>query len=129
MMDLAQRKAKLEKQKALLEKQLKNIENSAAYRKELELEKALDKFVKVHRTNKKVLVNLLLKRDDSARKLRSKSASSPKKRRKPRKLKIYKNPNTGDVVETRGGNHKILKAWKSDYALRDIAEWLIETKP
>jgi len=128
-MDLAQRKAKLEKQKALLEKQLKNIENSAAYRKELELEKALDKFVKVHRTNKKVLVNLLLKRDDSARKLRSKSASSPKKRRKPRKLKIYKNPNTGDVVETRGGNHKILKAWKSDYALRDIAEWLIETKP
>ncbi|MBU25779.1 MAG: hypothetical protein CMD99_07090 [Gammaproteobacteria bacterium] len=128
-MDLAQRKAKLEKQKALLEKQLKNIENSAAYRKELELEKALDKFVKVHRTNKKVLVNLLLKRDDSARKLRSKSASSPKKRRKPRKLKIYKNPNTGDVVETRGGNHKILKAWKSDYALKDIAEWLIETKP
>lgn len=26
--------------------------------------------------------------------------------RKPRQVKIYKNPHTGEVVETKGGNYK-----------------------
>ncbi|WP_425283473.1 hypothetical protein [Halomonas daqiaonensis] len=30
--------------------------------------------------------------------------------RAKRKLKIYKHPNTGEVVETRGGNQKTLKS-------------------
>ncbi|WP_425439001.1 hypothetical protein [Pseudomonas jinjuensis] len=24
---------------------------------------------------------------------------------------MYKNPHTGDVVKTKGGNHKVFKAW------------------
>lgn len=29
--------------------------------------------------------------------------------RKPRQVKVYKKPHTGEVVETKGGNHKTLK--------------------
>ena len=32
--------------------------------------------------------------------------------RAKRKLKAYKNPNTEEVVETRGGNQKTLRVWK-----------------
>jgi len=34
--------------------------------------------------------------------------------RKPRQVKVYKNPHTGKVVETKGGNHKTLKEWKAE---------------
>ncbi|MBR9881255.1 MAG: DNA binding protein [Gammaproteobacteria bacterium] len=47
--------------------------------------------------------------------------------RAKRKLKIYKNPNTGEVVETRGGNQKTLKAWKEEYGAETVEEWLTKT--
>ena len=43
-------------------------------------------------------------------------------------LKVYKNPETGERVETRGGNHRILKAWKLKYETANIEDWVIETK-
>lgn len=48
--------------------------------------------------------------------------------RAKRKLKVYKNPNTGEVVETRGGNHKILKAWKKEHGSETVEEWLVRTE-
>ncbi|MFC2990624.1 hypothetical protein [Halomonas tibetensis] len=45
----------------------------------------------------------------------AKAAGTTATGRAKRKLKIYKNPNTGEVVETRGGNQKTLKAWKNEY--------------
>ncbi|KPY02096.1 hypothetical protein ALO61_05192 [Pseudomonas savastanoi pv. nerii] len=30
-------------------------------------------------------------------------------------MKLYKNPHSGEVVETTGGNHKVLKEWKAEY--------------
>ncbi|AZE47229.1 transcriptional regulator MvaT, P16 subunit, putative [Pseudomonas chlororaphis] len=35
--------------------------------------------------------------------------------RKPSHMKVYKNPETGEVVQTKGGNHKTLKEWKAQY--------------
>ncbi|MBG6993474.1 H-NS histone family protein [Pseudomonas aeruginosa] len=39
-------------------------------------------------------------------------------------LKVYKNPNNGEVVETKGGNHKVLKAWKEQYGSETVESWL-----
>ena len=39
-------------------------------------------------------------------------------------LKRYKNPDTGEVVETKGGNHKVLKAWKEQYGSAKVESWL-----
>lgn len=32
--------------------------------------------------------------------------------------------NSGEVVETKGGNHKILTAWKEQYGAAQVEGWL-----
>lgn len=44
--------------------------------------------------------------------------------RRKRRLKVYKNPATGEVIETRGGNHKKLKAWKNEFGAETVESWL-----
>ncbi len=43
---------------------------------------------------------------------------------KPRVLKVYKNPNTGEVIETEGGNHRGLKEWKAEHGADVVEGWL-----
>jgi hypothetical protein len=45
---------------------------------------------------------------------------------KARSVKVYKNPHSGEVVETKGGNHKVLKEWKAEYASEQVESWLSE---
>jgi hypothetical protein len=42
----------------------------------------------------------------------------------PRMFKVYKNPKTGEVVETKGGNHNQLKEWKAEYGSDTVEFWL-----
>ena len=44
--------------------------------------------------------------------------------RRPRQVKRYKNPKTGEVIETKGGNHKVLKAWKEEFGADVVESWL-----
>ncbi|MBD8617010.1 DNA binding protein [Pseudomonas putida] len=44
--------------------------------------------------------------------------------RKARALKVYKNPHNGEVVETKGGNHKTLKEWKAEHGSDTVESWL-----
>ncbi|MDI9776655.1 DNA binding protein [Pseudomonas putida] len=52
-------------------------------------------------------------------------AGATKAARSPREypVKIYKNPHTGDVIETRGGNHTVLKKWKTTYGSAVVEGW------
>lgn len=123
-MKVTTKKVAIEKQLAKLERELKSIENSAAFKKENAIKRALASLMKKHSCSKNDLITLL-QGDESAPVKRGKK---PAATRKPRKLKIFKNPKTGETVETRGGNHKVLKAWKAKYKLENIDAWLIETK-
>ncbi|WDU65019.1 DNA binding protein [Pseudomonas poae] len=49
--------------------------------------------------------------------------NSPAKKRKPRPLKSYLNPHTGEVIETRGANHKVLKQWKALHGAAIVEKW------
>jgi hypothetical protein len=49
--------------------------------------------------------------------------SSEVKTRKARSVKQYKNPNTGELIETKGGNHKGLKEWKTQYGNDVVESW------
>ncbi|MNT36362.1 hypothetical protein D3C72_1724400 [compost metagenome] len=51
-------------------------------------------------------------------------SSSTGVQRKPREVKRYKNPHSGEVVETKGGNHKILKQWKQEHGSDTVEGWL-----
>ncbi len=52
------------------------------------------------------------------------AVARPASTKAPRKLKVYKNPNTGEVVETKGGNRKVLKAWKTEFGAEVVEDWL-----
>ena len=43
--------------------------------------------------------------------------------RKARSVKQYKNPNNGEVIETKGGNHKTLKEWKATWGSDVVESW------
>ena len=124
-MKVTTKKAAIEKQMAQLEKELKSIENSAAFKKENAIKRALTNLMKKHGCSKNDLIALL--QEDGSEPVRrgTKAAATT---RKPRKLKIFKNPKTGETVETRGGNHKVLKAWKAKYKMENIDDWLVTTK-
>ena len=124
-MRITTKKAAIEKQMAQLEKELKSIENSAAFKKENTVKGALTNLMKKHGYSKNDLI-ALLQGDGSAPVKNGKNPTA--KTRKPRKLKVFKNPETGETVETRGGNHKVLKMWKAQYQLESIDKWLVETK-
>ncbi|EHA15236.1 MULTISPECIES: histone-like nucleoid-structuring protein, MvaT/MvaU family [Halomonadaceae] len=49
-------------------------------------------------------------------------------RRKKRKIKVYRNPYDWEIVETRGGNHKTLRAWKDQHGAEVVDSWLVEEK-
>ncbi|MBI6883042.1 histone-like nucleoid-structuring protein, MvaT/MvaU family [Pseudomonas putida] len=44
--------------------------------------------------------------------------------RRARVVKVYENPHNGELVETKGGNHKTLKAWKEQYGAQTVEGWL-----
>ncbi len=44
--------------------------------------------------------------------------------RRARATKTYTNPHSGEVVETKGGNHKVLNAWKKQYGADAVKSWV-----
>lgn len=40
-----------------------------------------------------------------------------------RPVKIYRNPENGEVIETKGGNHTKLKEWKAKYGSSVVEGW------
>lgn len=48
--------------------------------------------------------------------------------RRKRRLKVYENPHTGDVIKTRGGNHKELRGWKSEHGDKTVESWVVRTE-
>lgn len=56
------------------------------------------------------------------------AASAPRvadreKQTRQRRLKRYHNPHTSEVIETKGGNHKQLKQWKTEHGAEVVEGW------
>jgi hypothetical protein len=47
-----------------------------------------------------------------------------KRKSTPRKVKIYRNPLTNEVVESKGGNHKLLQDWKVEFGATEVESWV-----
>ncbi|HEY0288492.1 MAG TPA: histone-like nucleoid-structuring protein MvaT [Pseudomonas sp.] len=43
--------------------------------------------------------------------------------KRARKVKQYKNPHNGEIIETKGGNHKTLKEWKAKWGGDEVESW------
>lgn len=110
----------LEKHLAEQLQALETMKSDGALKKEIEFETKLRELLNQYGFSLKHIINLL---DPQSTKRASTPAAAPGKR-KPRELKVYKNPHTGEAVETKGGNHKTLKEWKSKYGVEVVESWL-----
>jgi hypothetical protein len=43
--------------------------------------------------------------------------------KRARKTKIYKNPHNGETIQTKGGNHRLLKEWKAEWGAAEVESW------
>ncbi|WNZ79435.1 histone-like nucleoid-structuring protein, MvaT/MvaU family [Pseudomonas sp. P105] len=99
---------------------LEALKGDAGLKKEIEFETKLRGLLDQYGFSLKHIINLL----DPQSSKRPQMSTEPPGTRKPRQLKIYKNPHTGEVVETKGGNHKTLKEWKIKHGSDVVEGWL-----
>ena len=114
---------KLEQQLAAQLAELETLKNDSGLKKEIEFETKLRGLLGEYGFSLREIVGILDPQGISARK--AVSVVAEKKTRKARELKVYKNPLTGVVVETKGGNHKLLKSWKGQFG-DEVESWLVK---
>jgi hypothetical protein len=109
-------------EKALQEQlaQLETLKNDAGLKKEIEFEEKLLGLMKTYDKGLREIIAIL-----DPQKTSSKApAPAPKQQRRARVVKVYENPHTGELIETKGGNHRGLKAWKQEYGASTVDSWL-----
>ncbi|MFP4137011.1 MAG: histone-like nucleoid-structuring protein, MvaT/MvaU family [Halomonas sp.] len=115
----------MEQQLKELQANLDRLQNDKRLQAELEFKEKLEALMKQYDKSAADVIALL---DPKPAAPAAKAASSGTGGRRKRKLKIYKNPNTGEVVETRGGNQKTLKAWKDEFGSDTVESWLVRVE-
>jgi len=111
----------LERQLAAQLAELEALKGSSELQKEMEFETKLRDLLATYGFSLRDVINIL----DPQRYRRAAAPEAPEKAtRRPRQIKQYKNPHSGEVIETKGGNHKLLKEWKSKYGSEEVDGWL-----
>lgn len=113
---------KLELQLAQQLAELENLKNDSGLQKEMEFETKLRALLGEYGYSLREIISLL----DPHASARGAVAPAAKATRKARTLKSYKNPHTGELVETKGGNHKVLKEWKAEHGAEAVDSWLVK---
>lgn len=119
MSKLAEFKA-LEAQLAEQLAQLDAMKNDDGLKKEIEFESKLRALMTEYSMSLRGIKALL----DPQASLSSTAAKEDRAPRRERKVKVYVNPNNGEKIETKGGNHKLLKEWKEEYGSDVVESWL-----
>ncbi|HBO3146303.1 histone-like nucleoid-structuring protein, MvaT/MvaU family [Pseudomonas aeruginosa] len=109
-------------EKALAEQiaHLESLKNDASLKREIQFEEQLKKLMSEYDKSLRDIIAIL----DPESRLKNGKPQAATSQRRARVSKVYKNPHTGEVVETKGGNHKVLKAWKAEYGNDAVDSWL-----
>lgn len=111
---------KLEQQLAAQLAELEAMKDDSGLKAEMEFENKLRGLLAEYGFSLRNVVDIL---DPQAGRRAAPVAVQEKAPRKARELKIYKNPHSGEVVETKGGNHSLLKAWKAEHGAETVESW------
>lgn len=104
-----------------LQERLKNLSQDGKLQRELDFEKQLRSLMAENNKSLRDIIEIL---DPSfAQKTRPAKAPAAPTGRRSRKMKRFKNPYTGETIETKGGNHTILKAWKAQWGSDVVEGW------
>ncbi|WP_263145226.1 histone-like nucleoid-structuring protein MvaT [Pseudomonas sp. RIT-PI-AD] len=105
-----------------LQERLKALSQDEKLKKELEFEGKLRTLMGEYQKSLRDIVALLDPEAKSSKAPRNTKTTATVSKR-ARKVKQYKNPHTGEVIETKGGNHKTLKEWKAKWGGDDVEGW------
>lgn len=111
---------RLEQQLAQQLAELEAMKGDGAIQAEMEFEAKLRGLLGEYGYSLREVIAIL---DPQARGRQQAPTVVDKTSRKPREVKVYKNPHSGEVVQTKGGNHTILKAWKADHGAEAVESW------
>lgn len=110
---------RLEQQLAQQLAELEAMKGDSAIRAEMEFEEKLRALLGEYGYSLREVISIL----DPQTRGRATPVSQEKATRKPREVKTYKNPHNGEVIQTKGGNHAILKAWKTEHGAEAVESW------
>ncbi|MBH3459181.1 MULTISPECIES: histone-like nucleoid-structuring protein, MvaT/MvaU family [Pseudomonas putida group] len=110
---------RLEQQLAAQLAELEALKGDDGLKKEMEFENKLRTLLGEYGFSLRDVINILDPKANS----RQAAAPEPASTRKPREVKTYKNPHTGEVIQTKGGNHTVLKSWKSEHGAETVESW------
>ncbi len=103
-----------------LQSEISKLEENQQLKKELEFKKEVEACLDRHGKTLNDLLDVFGLAPSAAGRASASTAS-----RRTRKMKVYVNPNTQERIETRGGNHKLLKAWKKQHGAETVEGWLV----
>ncbi|MDC9611651.1 histone-like nucleoid-structuring protein, MvaT/MvaU family [Pseudoalteromonas sp. GABNS16H] len=103
-----------------LNAELEQLESDETLKSELEFEKDIQGLMAQFNKSPTDVLQVLAAIDPSVATAGKSSAGQAKG---TRPLKTYKNPHTGEVVKTRGGNHKTLNEWRKEHGKDVVQSW------
>ncbi|HRL92749.1 MAG: DNA binding protein [Pseudomonadaceae bacterium] len=104
-----------------LQARLQSLSADDKLQKELEFEGKLRALMAEYQKSLPSIIAIL---DPEAKSGKITRASKTTGTKRARKIKQYKNPNSGEVIETKGGNHKVLKEWKAKWGSDVVESWV-----
>jgi cupin superfamily acireductone dioxygenase involved in methionine salvage len=114
---------KLEQTLAAQLAELETMKGSSELQAEIEFETKLRDLLKKYGYSLRDIIDIL---DPQANRRAAAPAAAEKAPRRARQIKQYKNPHNGEIIETKGGNHKLLKEWKAEYGSDEVEGWLAQ---
>ncbi|WP_349975398.1 histone-like nucleoid-structuring protein, MvaT/MvaU family [Pseudomonas sp. WHRI 8519] len=111
---------KLEQALAAQLAELEELKGSSELQKEMEFETKLRELLAKYGFSLRDVINIL----DPEASRRTSVATPLKTTRKARDVKVYKNPNNGEIIETKGGNHKLLMQWRAEFGADVVESWV-----
>lgn len=103
-----------------LQERLKLLSQDGKLQQELEFEGKLRALMGEYQKSLRDIIALL---DPEARLKQPATKATATASKRARRIKQYKNPNTGEIIETKGGNHKTLKEWKNAWGADTVESW------
>ena len=103
-----------------LQARLANLSQDDKLKKELEFEGKLRALMGEYSKSLRDVIALL---DPESKLSKAPRGTFKTTTKRARKVKQYKNPHNGEVIETKGGNHKTLKEWKAKWGGDVVESW------
>ena len=104
-----------------LQARLKSMSQDDKLKKELDFEGKLRTLMGEYQKSLRDIIAML---DPDAKASKAPRAAKTTGTKRARKVKQYKNPHNGEVIETKGGNHKTLKEWKAKWGSDVVESWV-----